>query len=87
MIERPGICLIELEQQLNDVTGTRVHISTICRTVHQLGFTRKRLQHIALQRSDEKRAEYMAEVSIFDPSILIWVDETGFNSLPPLKSS
>ena len=78
MIDRPGIFLIELQQHLNEVTGTTVHISTICRTVHRLGFTRKCLQHIALQRSDEKRAEFMAEISTFDPSTLIWVDETGF---------
>ncbi len=67
-----------LTVQVNDATGTWVHISTICRTVHRLGFTRKRLQHIALQRSTEKRAEYMAEISIFNPSMLVWVDETGF---------
>lgn len=78
MIDRPGIYLTELQQQLNDVTGTWVHISTICRTVHRLGFTRKHLQHIALQCSDEQRAQYMAEISIFDPSMLVWVDETGF---------
>lgn len=78
MIDRPGICLSELQQQLSDATGTWVHISTLCRTVHRLGFTRKRLQHIALQCSEERRAQYMAEISIFDPSMLVWVDETGF---------
>ena len=78
MIDRPGIYLAELQQQLNDATGIWVHISTICRTVQRLGFSRKRLQHIALQRSDEKRAQYMAEISIFDPTMLIWIDETGF---------
>ena len=74
MIDRPGIYLAELQQQLNDVTGIWVHISTICRTVHRLGFSRKHLQHIALQRSDEKRAQYMAEISIFDPTIYVDMD-------------
>ena len=78
LIDRPGICLNELQQRLNDVTGKWVHISTICRTVHRLGFTRKRLQHIALQRIEEQRVQYMAEISIFDPNMLVWVDETGF---------
>ena len=78
MIDRPGIYFAELQQQLNDATGIWVHISTICRTVQRLGFSRKRLQHIALQCSDEKRAQYMAEISIFDPTMLIWIDETGF---------
>lgn len=78
MINRPGICLAELQQQLNDITGTWVHLSTICRTVHRLGFTRKRLQHIALQCSEEQRARFKAEISIFHPSMLVWIDETGF---------
>ena len=78
MVHRPGIYLAELQQQLYNATGTWVHIFTICRTVHRLGFTRKRLQYIALQRSDELRAQYMAEISVFDPSMLIWVDESGF---------
>ena len=34
MIDRPGIYLSELQQQLKDTTGTWVHICTICRTVH-----------------------------------------------------
>ena len=78
MIDTPGIYLTELQQKLNDATGKWIHLSTICRTVHRLGFTRKRLQHIALQRSEELRAQYMAEISVFDPSMLVWVDETGF---------
>lgn len=78
MIDHPGIYLTELQQLLYDATGTWVHVSTICRTVHHLGFTRKRLQHIALQRSDELRAQFMAEISVFNPSMLVWVDETGF---------
>ena len=63
MIDRPGIYLAELQQQLFNVVGKWVHLSTICRTVHRLGFTRKRLQHIALQRIDEQRAQFMAEIS------------------------
>ena len=35
------------------------------------------MQLRALQRSDEKRAEFMAEISQFDPNMLIWIDETG----------
>lgn len=33
---------------------------------------------MALQRSDELTVAYMAEISIIDPSVLVWVDETGF---------
>ena len=76
LIAKPGMFLTELQQRLNDLTGTWVHLSTICRTVHRLGFMRKRLQHIAFQRSEESRAHFMAEISIFSPSMLVWVDET-----------
>ena len=33
--------------------------------------------HVAIQRSDELRAKFMAEVSLYDPSMLIWLDESG----------
>ena len=78
LIDRPGTHLYELQQQLFNATGTWVHVSTICRTVDRLGFTRTRLQHVALQRSEEMRAEFMADISNFDASMLVWVDETGF---------
>ena len=41
------------------------------------GMHQKVLQHIALQCSDELRANFIAEVSVCDPSMFIWIDETG----------
>ena len=32
---------------------------------------------IALQRSEEQRAKFVADVSRYDPSMLIWIDESG----------
>ena len=32
---------------------------------------------VAKQRDDKLRAEFMAEISIYDPSMFIWMDETG----------
>lgn len=61
------------------MTGTYVHNSTICRTMQHLGFSRKRLQRIALQCSDDLRGRFMAEIPLFDPAMLVWVDESGFN--------
>ena len=31
---------------------------------------------IALQRNEQKRIEYMAEMSIFNPDMFIWIDKT-----------
>ena len=40
VIERPGIYLREIQQQVRDDTGTEVSISTICNFLHKNGFTR-----------------------------------------------
>ena len=41
VIERPGIYLREIQQQVRDETGTEVSISTICNFLHKNGFTRQ----------------------------------------------
>ena len=35
------------------------------------------MQHVAIQRSDEQRAKFMAEISKYDPAMIIWIDESG----------
>lgn len=64
MIDNSSVYLIELQNKLFDTTGTWVHESTICHTVHRLGFTRKKLQHIAFGRSEGLRAKFIADISI-----------------------
>ena len=86
MIYKPTIYLEELQHDLHEAFGTWVHLSTICRTVHRLGFTRKRVQQIAIQCSETLRNEYMAEISMFDPDMLIWVDETGSNRRDSIRT-
>jgi len=43
----------------------------------RLGFTRKKLKFVALQRSDVLRAEYQAEVLMYNSEMFLFVDETG----------
>ena len=54
-----------------------VSAPTICRTLKAMGCSRQRIQYIALQCSEECRARYMAEISIYDPAMSVWIDETG----------
>jgi len=75
LIASPGIHLSELCEQLEDATGKVVHPSTICRTIQHFGMTRQKLRTIAIQWSECKRAEFMADVSLFDPDMLVWLDE------------
>ena len=77
LIHNPAAYLGEIQSQLYDATGKWIHASTICRTIHQNHFTRKKVQVIALQRSDDARIRFMAQVAAYRPDMFIWVDETG----------
>ena len=35
------------------------------------------MHRVAIQRSDEKWARLMAEISLYDVSVLVWLDESG----------
>ena len=77
LIHKPTSYLHEVQDQLFEVTGVWVHSSTICRTIKEHGFTRKRVCRIAIQQSEQLRIQFMAEISMYDPDMLIWIDETG----------
>ena len=77
VLDKPGLCLHELQSCLH-VNGVQVDVSTICRTLHRLGFTYQKIKHLPMQRSEDTRQEFMAEVAnMYNPSIFIWLDETG----------
>ena len=42
-----------------------------------MGFTRKKLQFTAVQRSDILRAKYQAEVSMYDSSMFVFLMRLG----------
>ena len=77
VLERPSVYLHELQRALAQTTGMFVSEATICRTIKRFGFSRKKMKYTALQRSDLIRAEYQAEIAIYDPSMLVFVDESG----------
>ncbi len=35
------------------------------------------IRHVATQQSEERFARFMAEVSVYDPAMLLWIDESG----------
>ena len=79
VLRNPGIYLHEVQLQLQEAYGVKIHVSTIilCRTLKFMGCTRQVIRHVALQRSEVVRAKFMAKVSVYDPSMLIWIDESG----------
>lgn len=77
ILANPGTYLEELQEELYKNTGTWASVSTICRAIHRLGFTRKKLRHLAIQQSELKRKEFMEEMEYINPNMIVWLDETG----------
>lgn len=77
ILEYPGIYLHEIQAKLVIYLGVNISRATICRTLKFMGCTRQVIQHIALQRDENDRAKFMAEVSVYDPAMLVWIDESG----------
>ena len=48
-------------------------------------FSRKKLTFRAQQRSEELRAKFLTDISIFEPEILVFVDETGTDKRAALR--
>ena len=76
-IHKPISYLHEVQDQLFEVIGVWVHASIICRMIKEQGFTRKRVCRITLQQSKQLQIQFKAEISMYDPDILVWIDETG----------
>ena len=73
ILTKPGIFLREIRLELLLATGHVLHESTICISLKRFGMTRQKIQHLALQRSDAQRADFVANsIPIFPIS-----DETG----------
>ena len=75
LIIKPTSFLCEIQHQLLCSSGKWVHASTICHTIKEQGLTHEKVHTLALQQ--RRQFQYMAEVSMFHPDMLIWIDETG----------
>ena len=78
--DSPSYYLSELCYAVEDVCGKRVSPSTVCKVIHKHGFTRKKLQHVAKQRSLQYRGEFMAEIQMYHRDCFVFIDETGCSS-------
>ena len=75
----------ELQLKLPEIFGVRVYISTIYRTLKFMDCTRQVILHVAIQRSDTIRAMFMADISLYDSSILVWIDESACDRRNSIK--
>ncbi len=67
----------EICQSVYHAFGLSISPSTVCCIIHKHGFTRKKIQQVAIQRSLEYQGAFMAEAQLFDADTFVWVDETG----------
>jgi len=77
LLENPGLYLNEICQKVFDVSNIMVSATTVCRIIHRHGFTRKKIQQIALQRRIQYRSKFIAEVQLYKKEQFVWIDETG----------
>ena len=77
ILENTGIYLHELQERFYSRFGVTISVPTICRTLRHMGCSRRVICYIALQRSDELRAKFMAEMRLYDADMFIWIDKSG----------
>ena len=77
VLESPALQLQEVCKAVQELSGVGVSPSTVCRLLKKHGFTRKKMRYVALQRSSQFRADFMAEILQYRRDQLVWVDETG----------
>ena len=81
----PDLHLKEIVDKVHEITGVSVDLSSICRLLAKHGLTRKKLQHVALQRTMELRCSFMASVYTFPAEMFVWIDESGSDSKDQLR--
>ncbi|PVF91092.1 hypothetical protein CPB86DRAFT_672381, partial [Serendipita vermifera] len=75
--ENPDCQLIDMKQHLLDKDGLDVSTSTISRTLHKLGWSLKTVTKAAREQDIQKQARYLAEVSLYEPHELVFIDESS----------
>ena len=85
VLDNPKLYLHEVCHHVKEITNTEVSPATICSLLASYGITRKKIQHVALQRRVEYRGLYIANISFFPKEVLVWVDETGCDNREMLR--
>ncbi len=78
--------LSEMCSKIQEISGTEVSVSPLCKLLSRYGFTRKRIQHVASQRNDNLQGKFIADVIFLNRDMLVWIDERGCNSKDCLRT-
>ena len=77
LLDNPPLFLHELQHAIYLTSGTSVCTATICNFLRKQDFSRHKLTFTAQQRNEELRSLFLSEISILDPCVFVFVEETG----------
>ena len=77
ILQNPGVNLMEIQEEVLNTLLIEVDISTICRFIHESGFTHQKLWLVAVQRDEFLRQQFTTDVSVYKPEMFVFIDETG----------
>ena len=85
IVDEPAHYLSEIQQILRNTTGTQISVPTISKYLHKAGFTHKKLMYRAGQRNEALRQQFMSQVEVYDPRMLVFIDECGSDRKSALR--
>ena len=77
IVKTPQIYLREIRKEVSDFMGIDVDVSTICKFLSKNCITRQKMRISALQRDEFIRQRFINDVSVYNPDMLVFLDETG----------
>ena len=80
VLEKPGIYLSEIANELEVVFGVDITESALCKFLKKAGFSRQTLCTYASQRDEDTRKRFVRDVSLYQQETLVFIDETGSDS-------
>ena len=69
--------LREIQNELFTTLLVQVDVGTICRFLHNSGFTHQKLKIVALLRDEFLCQQFIVDVSVYNTDMLVFIDETG----------
>ena len=87
VLQKPGAYLREIQEELGCVYGVDVHESMLCKFLKKSGFTRQKMKMVAARQDRNLREMFTVDVRLYDPSMLVFVDETGTDMRDNLRYS
>ena len=77
LIEKPGISLKEIQQEVLETLLVDICESAIFRFLQISGFTYQKLRIVATQQDQFCRQVFISDISVYNRDMLIFIDETG----------